>query len=89
MESGTHMLSRTMAAPVTIDFIPPACLLKFPLLARLGEWALPFRRAWLLLDQSAPAHPLSESCDPSSPEAFLFPGVRELPGWRSGWGWTG
>lgn len=35
----------------------PVMLLKFPLLAGLGEWALPFQRAWLLLDQSVPAHP--------------------------------
>lgn len=39
--------------------------------------------------QSAPAHTLEESWDPSPPVAFLVSVVRELPGWRSGCGWKG
>lgn len=36
-----HTLPRAVAVPATIDFIPPAHLLKFPLVAGLGELALP------------------------------------------------
>lgn len=82
MESSSHAVPRTTAAPVTMDSLSPAHLLTFTLGTALGKLALaPFNRL--------PAHTLRESCAQSSPVAFLFSVVRQLPGWPLGWGWSG
>lgn len=78
MESGSHAVPRTMAAPVTTDSISPA---HHPLTFTVvwASWPSPFKG--LLLLQSAAGSTVS------SPVAFLFSVVRQLPGWP--WGEAG
>lgn len=66
MEGSTPTLPRTTAAPVASDFIHSSCS---PLVVWVSSSSKGPGCCWM---QSAPAHTLVESCDPSPPVAFLF-----------------
>lgn len=70
MACGTHTLPRTTAAPVASDFIHSSCS---PRVVWVSSSSKGPGCCWM---QSAPAHTLMESCDPSPPVAFLFSVVR-------------
>lgn len=83
MESRSHTVPRTMAAPVTTDSISPAHPLTFTVV--WASWPSPFKG--LLLLQSASAHTLREYCEFSSSIPVLC--SQTAARLALGWSWSG